>query len=129
MYIENITRGQWAWPKARERILTLAQTERIAVSVEAVAGFKVAFSNLREQWPDDVWLREVGVDRDKLTRALPWFALVEQGKVFAVAGPWVRAFKAELAAFPGGAAHDDQVDAVSGAYSALTSERRILFGC
>lgn len=125
VYIANITRGQWAWPRARERILSLAQIEGVPVTVEAVAGFKVAFSNLREEWPSAVSLREVGVDRDKLTRALPWFSLAEQGKVFAVAGSWVGAFKAELAAFPGGP-HDDQVDAVSGACRALMAVRHIL---
>ncbi len=124
MYIANIVRGQWAWPKARERIQSLARGEQIPVAVETVGGFKVAASNLREEWPSEVPFREVGVDRDKLTRALPWFALLEQGKVFAVAGSWLGEFKAELASFPGGA-HDDMVDAVSGAFNALKQVRHI----
>jgi predicted phage terminase large subunit-like protein len=124
LYITSMVRGQWAWPKARERIQALARSEQIPVAVETVAGFKAALGNLREDWPNEVPLREVGVDRDKLTRALPWFSLMEQGKVFAVAGPWLGEFKAELAAFPGGP-HDDQIDAVSGAYGSLSRGVRI----
>ena len=58
------------------------------------------------------------VDTDKLTRALAWLNLAEEGKVFLVRGPWIDEFVDEIARFPTGR-HDDQVDAVSIAVNML----------
>lgn len=61
---------------------------------------------------------------DKEYRAAPFAQVVNKGRVWVPAVQqgqdlvpvrWVRSFQAELAAFPQGA-HDDQVDAASGAY-------------
>ncbi len=57
-------------------------------------------------------LRGVTVSTDKLTRALKWAPLAEEGKVILVRGPWNQAFLDEVCKFPGGH-FDDQVDAVS----------------
>ncbi|MGD9590267.1 MAG: phage terminase large subunit [Pyrinomonadaceae bacterium] len=57
-------------------------------------------------------LRGVVVTTDKLTRALKWAPLAEEGKVVLVRGPWNREFIEEVCRFPGGK-FDDQVDAVS----------------
>jgi predicted phage terminase large subunit-like protein len=56
---------------------------------------------------------------DKGTRADPFAAQAEAGNVKLLRGPWNEAFLDELASFPNGA-HDDQVDAASGAFRALT---------
>lgn len=55
---------------------------------------------------------------DKYTRAQPFASRVNAGKVKMVRGAWNRAYLDELAVFPMGA-HDDQVDASSGAYDML----------
>lgn len=55
---------------------------------------------------------------DKATRAKPLSAQVEAGNVALVRGAWLDRFLAELEAFPEGA-HDDQVDAASGALAEL----------
>ncbi len=55
---------------------------------------------------------------DKQARARPVSAAAEAGNVLLVRGPWTGAFLDEVEAFPGGA-HDDQVDAVSGAIEVL----------
>ena len=55
---------------------------------------------------------------DKVERAMPIASQVNVGNVDIVAGPWTRAFIAELAAFPSGATKD-QVDALSRADSML----------
>lgn len=55
---------------------------------------------------------------DKYSRALPVADRVNAGQVSVVKGDWNRAFLDELSVFPVGE-HDDQVDALSGAYSAL----------
>lgn len=58
---------------------------------------------------------------DKVSRARPFSAQCEAGNVRLVAGPWVTEYLDELATFPVGA-HDDQVDASSGAFNKLVLE-------
>jgi predicted phage terminase large subunit-like protein len=123
VWIRSGISGQWLWPKARGMIKTIAETERCIVGIEAVAGFKTAYQNAREVVPSDIMLVEIGVDKDKLTRALEWIALTENRKTYIVRGDWVTSFFAECEQFPVGA-HDDMVDAVSGAYAMAKHHRR-----
>ncbi len=55
---------------------------------------------------------------DKVTRAEPIAAQAEAGNLKLVKGEWNEAFIAELTKFPG-SKHKDQVDALSGAFTAL----------
>jgi predicted phage terminase large subunit-like protein len=57
---------------------------------------------------------------DKYTRAQPFASRVNTEKVFLLRGAWNQAYLDELSIFPMGA-HDDQVDASSGAYSQLSA--------
>lgn len=124
LWIADMIRGQWKWPKARETIKRTAEDEMIEIGVEAVAGFKTALDNLREVLTC-VRITEHSPSRDKLTRALPWIALADNGKVNLVQGGWVGSFLAEAAQFPSGA-NDDQVDGVSGAYHMLKHRGRVM---
>jgi predicted phage terminase large subunit-like protein len=54
----------------------------------------------------------------KEVRATPVSAQAEAGNVKLVRGPWNESFLEEIGMFPNGA-HDDQVDALSGAYAEL----------
>ena len=114
-YIVDVVRGQWEWPTARERIVQSAVKDRVQIGIEAVAGFKVAFQNLQEILPKDISCTEFGADKDKMTRALPWIAMVENEKVAMVAADWNIDLMMELEAWPRGK-HDDQADGISGAY-------------
>ncbi len=58
---------------------------------------------------------------DKVTRAKPYSAAVENGLVSLVRGPWTTAYLDELTPFPAPGVHDDQVDASSLAHSALVT--------
>jgi predicted phage terminase large subunit-like protein len=64
---------------------------------------------------------------DKEYRANPFAAQCEHGFVKLVEGAWNQAFVDELCAFPN-AAHDDQVDAASAAFRALTRRVTWNFG-
>jgi predicted phage terminase large subunit-like protein len=57
---------------------------------------------------------------DKVARAHPFSAACEQGRVAVVKGQWVKAYLAELTAFPTKGVHDDQVDGSTTAYLRLT---------
>lgn len=56
----------------------------------------------------------------KEIRANPVSANAQAGNVYLVRGPWIGDFLTEAEAFPTPNVHDDQIDAVSGAYQALT---------
>jgi predicted phage terminase large subunit-like protein len=58
---------------------------------------------------------------DKATRAKPVAGAAKNGFIKLLPGNWNGAFLDELTAFPSGA-HDDQVDALSGAFSAFSTE-------
>lgn len=65
---------------------------------------------------------------DKETRAAPLSAQAEVGNVRLVVGAWNEAFLSEVELFPA-AAHDDQVDAASGAFLMLaTPTAKLSFG-
>jgi predicted phage terminase large subunit-like protein len=57
---------------------------------------------------------------DKVTRAKPISAQAAAGNCRVVRGPWNLAFFQEVEAFPTAGVHDDQVDALSGAFAAVT---------
>jgi predicted phage terminase large subunit-like protein len=59
------------------------------------------------------------VTKKKVERAAPVSSAAEAGNVMLKRGAWIGAFLDEAEAFPQGA-HDDQVDAVSGAFAQLT---------
>lgn len=61
--------------------------------------------------------RETG---SKATRAAPLASQAEAGNVMLIQGDWNEDFIAELTTFPAGA-HDDQVDAASGAFEMLAT--------
>lgn len=62
--------------------------------------------------------------RDKITRARPVSAECERNKIAVVVRDWTNEFITELERFPTGA-HDDQVDALSLAYHALTTTDKV----
>jgi predicted phage terminase large subunit-like protein len=121
LYIADVVRGRWEWPQARRVITQTALADGSGeMGLEKVAFQLAAVQELRlVQALVNFSIREVEPDKDKLTRALPWAARGEAGKVALVVGPWIGAFLAEVCDFPFGE-HDDQVDAVSGAVQMLS---------
>lgn len=79
----------------------------------------------------DPQLRPFAIDAvspvgDKFTRAQPLASRVNAGMVKMLKGAWNRALLDEMAVFPMGA-HDDQVDALSGAYDGIHNTRTRVF--
>lgn len=65
-------------------------------------------------------IRAVLETGSKIVRANPVSAQAEAGNIKLVRGPWIEDFLSELCDFPNGA-HDDQVDALSGAFAELVT--------
>jgi len=129
-YIDGGYNTQLEYPQARQRIISMAQRERITLHIEAVAGFVAAYQDLRAALAAVCCVRQVGAHKDKLTRALPWIAAAEAGSVALVRTPpgaggdntWLDAFLDQCDAFPAPGTHDDLIDAVSIAWEGLCRE-------
>lgn len=124
LYIGGMIRGRWEWPKQRKTIRATMLAEQplgVLHGIEAALHGTAAVQSLRRDKDlQGIGLKKVEVHVDKLTRALPWIALAEDGNVYLVAGAWVPDFLDEAAAFTGkNDLFDDQVDAVSGAVALL----------
>ena len=116
LYFRDLVHNRMNWPEARDTIAKLAVAERYIIGVEAVAGFKTAFQNLVEVMPPYVSCVEVGVHKDKLTRALPWINMVAKRKVFLVGRnpKWHKDFILQCQSFTGNGKEDDDMCLVSG---------------
>ncbi len=126
LWIRDVIRGRWEWPDARKvmKDTMLAETGNTShVVEEALHGIAALQELRRDPQLHGIPLYGYRVDKDKVTRAMPWAARAEAGKVRLVRGEWVNAFLDEVCAFPL-AAHDDQVDAVSGAVACHNNRMR-----
>jgi predicted phage terminase large subunit-like protein len=114
VYIDSCFRGKLTYPLQRKMLMHYIKTEtRTEHGIELSANGHAILQDLR-QMPE---LRGkkfggVKVETNKLTRALPWIALAEEGRVRLVAGRWNEDFITEACSFPHGH-NDDQIDAVS----------------
>ena len=124
-YVEHVERFRGSAHEVENAILRYADDDGRAVSIRlpqdpGQAGKGQAEYLIRRLAGFNVFAeRETG---KKEVRASPLAAQCEAGNVKLVAGAWNDAFLEELENFPNGA-HDDQVDAVSGAFSHLAATR------
>lgn len=130
LYIVDMWHGKKSWPKMRPILLTEAEEDKACwncqrVGIEAVAGFGAVFQDVKSALLGEVRVQAVFPPKGgKLARALPWLNKIEAKRVYIVrGGSWVKKFIEELRTFPEGD-HDDQIDAVSGAWEMLTGRNR-----
>ena len=120
LYVEGGFRRRIEYPEQRRYIVERMNAETITEhGIEAAMHGKAVVQELRRDRSIRRFaFREVRVTADKLTRALAWLNLAEEGKLILVRGPWIDEFIDEVCRFPNGR-HDDQVDAVSVAVNML----------
>lgn len=128
LYVAGALRGRWEWPAQRKILRTTMLAEAslgVMHGVESALHGTAAVQELRgDKALRGVAFKKVDVHADKLTRALPWIALAEDGKVHLVAGAWNSAFIEEAASFTGhNDQYDDQIDAVSGCVALLAQNK------
>lgn len=115
------------YPEQRRYVIDRVRTERnTSHGIEKALHGQALVQDLRQ----DVKVRgrpieAIRVDADKITRALAWAGLAEDGKVILVQGSWIDDFVDEVCSFPYGS-HDDQVDAVSLAVRMLARRKRAM---
>jgi len=122
-YVQHVARDRKSPAGVLKLIKGTAQADGVACTVgleldPAQAGKVEGDMYVRELAGFDV--RLVPPQGDKQTRARPASAAAENGRIKLVKGHWNKAFIDELENFPKGA-HDDQVDALSGAVNWLES--------
>jgi predicted phage terminase large subunit-like protein len=124
--VEDVVRGQWSTGRRDEIMLHTAQADRTRygdqqphIIVEREGGS----SGLDSVWAtarlfDGFPMHAIRPTGNKETRAEPFAAQCEAGKVSLVCAPWNHAYIEELSLFPMGT-YADQVDASSGSYNYL----------
>jgi predicted phage terminase large subunit-like protein len=106
---------------ARDRAMVLAAKVDgggVRIGIEAAGGYKDTFTHVKSVLSGIAIVEPMYPAVDKLVRASPLEPIFEAGNVLLVRGEWNMAYLDELSEFPSGA-HDDQVDATSGAYGML----------
>lgn len=130
-YVEDIVRLRGSPAAVESALMSTATRDGRSIKVRlpqdpGAAGKAVAASQIKMLAGWDV--RASPETGSKETRATPVAAQAEAGNVKLLRGAWNEAFLDEIANFPN-AAHDDQVDALSGAFAdLLKSDPTPLFG-
>lgn len=124
LYIADGFRDRLEYPDQRKYIVGRMENEADTEHgiEDAMHGQAVVQDLRRERELSRYAFRVVRVKGDKLTRALAWLNLAEEGKVILVRGAWIDDFVDEVCRFPN-ARHDDQVDAVSLAVAMLSQSK------
>lgn len=122
--IVNIIKGKFEYPDLRKKILETAQIDglNVIIGIESVGQTKAFYDDLlHEPSLKRHTIRSITPRGDKFNRAQPWIARAEASKVTICRGGWNADFKNECADFTQDDSHlhDDQIDAVSGAYELL----------
>lgn len=121
--IHDMRHGRFEYPDLRRLIIETAKQDGkdVTICVEEAGqqrGFIDDLKYIEELMPYN--LVSVKPEGDKLNRAMPWASRAQLGSVVLCEGPWNAAFLDECASFTANDTHphDDQIDAVSGAYHA-----------
>ncbi|HEX8265305.1 MAG TPA: phage terminase large subunit [Pyrinomonadaceae bacterium] len=121
IYFRDMIRDRWEFPDQQRIMKTNMLGERVSYGTQhgiekALHGIAAVQTFLRDSELANVPLKGIDVDKDKLSRALPWAARAEQDKICLVAGTWIEPFLDEVCSFTGTEddEHDDQIDTASG---------------
>jgi predicted phage terminase large subunit-like protein len=120
-YVEHVERFRYSPFKRDQIIKNTATTDSVAVEIvleqEPGASGKAEISYIIGKLAG-FRVTAVSATGDKVTRAGPASSQAEAGNILVRRAEWNKAFFEELTNFPDGN-HDDQVDALSGAFNAL----------
>lgn len=125
-YVENIARFRASPAEVRRRVRAIADVDgrdvTIVIEQEPGSSGKALIDDYQRTTLDGYTVRGDTPTGSKTVRAEPVAARAEAGHIRLVTGGWNDAFLDEIQLFPDGA-HDDQVDALTGAYGWLSSHR------
>lgn len=124
-YVLDVRRGRWSPSEVQEVVLRTAAEDgydtMIRMEQEPGASGKFTIEHF-ERLLQGYDFKGVRTDKNKYERARGFIAAAEQGRVHVLSSTWAPALLDELEAFGTETMHDDQVDALSGAFRAVTGE-------
>jgi len=124
IYIEHIVRRRGTPFEIQTLIANTATHDRRSVTIgieqEPGSAGKALIDTYKRNTLEGYTVKPVRPSGDKYTRAQPLASAAEAGIINIVTGPWNAPFLNEATLFPH-SAHDDQIDAVVGAYTLLTA--------
>lgn len=123
-YILHCHNSKQEWGASADIIKQLAIKDRVPVGVEAVAGFLIAYQQLRDALAGVCEVYKATPQGSKESKTTGWISLLSARRVHLVRGSWNFAFLAQMGEFPKGK-HDDIVDAVSGCYNRLKNRSSV----
>lgn len=125
-FVLDMVRFRASAQEVERRVLHTARRDGFDVAIrmerEPGSSGKIVISNFARLL-DGHDFRGVGSTGDKVTRAQGFAAAAERGDVMICQSDWNREALDEIVSFPN-SIHDDQVDAIVGAYNALTRSER-----
>lgn len=122
-YIMDVVRFQKEWGDVVPEIAKVALTDgaNVMIGVEEAGFMSRAIQELNQDYRLHGYaVFGYPVDKDKVTRALPFAARLSAGTVHVLDTHWTDDYLDEMCSFPNGT-HDDQVDASSGAWAMIGS--------
>ena len=124
LIVEDMVRFRGTPGDVEQRVQSTAEQDGSGVPIyfeqEGGSSGKSLISHYRRNVLAGYTVMSHSKGKGKVAMASPWAAMAKYGDVYLVEGPWVEAFLDEAEAFPI-VGHDDQVDAVSGAYSVMAA--------
>ena len=130
-YVLDVRRFREAPARTEAIIRQTAQLDGIGVEVameeEPGSSGKIAIDHYRRRVLSAFSFWAIRSTGDKADRARPVAAAAAGKLIRLVRGPWLNNFLGELEAFPQQGIHDDQVDAMSGAFARLSEGPLMIF--
>lgn len=126
IYLSDLKRVKIEYPDLRELIIKTAIEDGpdVPIGVED-AGQQIGFIQdiMREPRLRGFQIKAIKPTGDKFNRCMPWASKAEAGKFYIYGAGWNANFKDECSSFSPNNSHlhDDQVDAVSGAFSMVAN--------
>ena len=131
--IHDVVHGKMEYPDLKKKIIETAKADgqNVVIGIEE-AGQQRGFIDDLKRIPEllPYTILAIKPEGDKLNRAMPWASRAQLGSVDVCRGMWNKDFLDECNDFTAddSHAHDDQIDAVSGAYQTLFSGAFVLPG-
>ncbi len=120
IWIKDCVRMQEEAPERDRRIVATTEKDgpAVQVGIESVAGYKDAYTYLRDKLMGIRSVVKVTVSKDMVVRAAPLEPVFEAGNVHILRSNWGTQMVTEFAEHPNGA-HDDMLAGVVGAHEML----------
>ena len=120
--VQDMKQVKLLWPDLKELIMTTAEVDgqNVTIVMESQGQQNIAISDLQaEKRMMGYTIIAFSAEGDKLTRAMNWICRMQTSRLTWLRGAWNTPFSAEAGAFTADDthAHDDQIDAVSQAWS------------